>query len=179
VAQERFAPSSPVLMSEVTVWLSSQTLSSLKDEADRRYPLETGGALIGYWSDPVSAVVTHFVGPGPASDHQRYSYEHDHVWEASQIALHYHRSRRSHVFIGDWHTHPDAISGSLSRTDRRSIRRVIKSREARVAHPLMLVLFGSPEHWGTAMWVAALKPRWAWRSRLSIEQPKLELFNRW
>jgi integrative and conjugative element protein (TIGR02256 family) len=166
-----------MLMSEVTVWLSSENLYSLMDEADRRYPLETGGALIGYWSDAGTVVVTQFVGPGPASDHQRYSYEHDHEWEASQIALHYNRSGRSHVYIGDWHTHPDATSGSLSGTDRRSLRRVIKSREARVARPLMLLFFGSPGDWRLAGWLAELKQRWPWRVGLSLTSAKLQLFD--
>ena len=166
-----------MLMPEVIVWMPFHTLTSLIEEADRRYPLETGGALIGYWSDAVTAVVTQFVGPGPTSDHQRYSYQHDHVWEASQIAVHYRQSGRSHVYIGDWHTHPDATSGDLSGTDRRSIRRVIKSREARVERPLMTVLYGRPGNWGSAIWVAALKPRWAWRSHLSVEPAKLQLFD--
>ena|ERR1700733_7074919 len=163
-------------MPQITVWLSSDTLSSLTDEADRHYPLETGGALIGYWSDASAAVVTDFVGPGPASVHRRYSYEHDHVWEADKIASHYNRSGRSHVYIGDWHTHPDATSGNLSGTDRRSIRRVIEFREARTAHPLMLVLFGQPKQWESAIWVSALQPRWAWRSRLSVERSRLQVF---
>ncbi|WP_080588774.1 Mov34/MPN/PAD-1 family protein [Bradyrhizobium japonicum] len=166
-----------MLMSQVTVWLSAQTLSFLRSEADRQFPLETGGGLIGYWSDADTVVVTEFVGPGPASVHRRYSYQHDHEWEASQIGLHYHRSGRSHVYIGDWHTHPGARSGDLSGTDRRSIRRVIKSRHARAHRPLMVVLFGNPERWTPSVWVAMLKPTWVWRQQLSIEPAKLQLFS--
>ncbi|WP_198026539.1 Mov34/MPN/PAD-1 family protein [Bradyrhizobium sp. ARR65] len=157
--------------------MSFHTLALLIEEADRRYPLETGGALIGYWGDAVTAVVTQVVGPGPASDHQPYSYQHDHLWEASQIALHYKQSGRSHVYIGDWHTHPDATFGDLSGTDRQVTRQLIKSREARTVHPLMAVLFGRPGHWDSAIWVAALKPRWGFCSRLSLEPAKLQLFD--
>ncbi|WP_377830506.1 Mov34/MPN/PAD-1 family protein [Bradyrhizobium lupini] len=164
-----------MLMSQVSVWLSAQTLSSLRTEADRLFPLETGGALIGYWSDADTVVVTEFVGPGPDSVHRRSSYQHDHELEASQIAVHYHRSGGSHVYIGDWHTHPEARSGDLSWTDRRSIRRVINSREARARRPLMVVLFGNPEHWTPSVWVSTLKPRWGWQ--LSIEATKLQLFS--
>jgi integrative and conjugative element protein (TIGR02256 family) len=165
-------------MPEVTVWMSFSLLEALIDEADHRYPLETGGALVGYWSNAATAVVTQFVGPGPASDHRRYSYQHDHVWEASQIARYYHQSGRSQVYVGDWHTHPDASSGDLSGTDRHAIRRVIKSREARAAHPMMMVLFGSPNKWTPAMWLGALKARWAWRSKLSVEAGKLQLYDK-
>jgi integrative and conjugative element protein (TIGR02256 family) len=176
MAQKQFAASFPMLMSPVTVWLSTRTLSSLKTEADRQFPLETGGALIGYWSDADTVVVTEFVGPGPDSVHRRYSYQHDHEWEAAQIAVLYHRSGRSHVYIGDWHSHPEASSGDLSGTDRRSIRRVIKSREARARRPLMIVLFGNHERWTPSVWVATLEPRWGWQ-QLLIGAVKLQLFS--
>jgi len=163
-------------MHGVTVWMSRQTLAAATDEADNRYPLETGGALVGYWSDANTAVVTQLVGPGPASEHRRYSYQHDHEWEAAQIADHYHQSERSHVYIGDWHTHPDASTGELSGTDRRAIRRVIDYPKARLVHPLMMILFGDPERWKPAIWAAELRPRWTWRGRLSIAPAKYHLF---
>lgn len=172
-----FAGPSTVLMPKVIAWISSGVWETLISEADRRYPLETGGALVGYWSDAETVVVTESLGPGPASDHDRYSYRHDHDWEASQIALHYERSGRSEVYIGDWHTHPDASSGDLSGTDRRSIRRVIKSREARLPRPLMTVLFGRPGNWRLAVWEAELKSGWRWPRRLSVDPADLKLFH--
>ncbi|WP_157863269.1 Mov34/MPN/PAD-1 family protein [Bradyrhizobium tropiciagri] len=151
-------------------------MAAAKEEACYHYPLETGGTLVGYWSDADTVVVTRLIGPGPASIHGRYSFEHDHEWEAAQIADHYYQSARSQVYIGDWHTHPDASSGELSGTDRRAIRRVINYPEARVAYPLMMVLFGGPEEWKSTIWAAELKPRWPWGSRLSIDAAKLHMF---
>jgi integrative and conjugative element protein (TIGR02256 family) len=159
-------------------WISSVTLGLLTSEADQSYPLETGGVLIGYWANENTAVVTAGMGPGPASVHGRYSYRHDHVWEASQIALHYERSGRAEVYIGDRHTHPDASSGNLSFVDRYSIRRVIKAREARLSHPLMTVLFGKPANWQIATWGGQFKSAWPWGQRLQVNPIDLQEFGR-
>jgi integrative and conjugative element protein (TIGR02256 family) len=164
-------------MPKMRAWLPSGILDSLISEADRQYPLETGGVLVGYWGNADDVIVTASVGPGPASVHDRYSYRHDHVWEASQIALHYELSGRSEVYIGDWHTHPNASSGSLSMTDRRSIRRVIKSREARVSRPLMGILFGAPGNWHPAIWAADLTPIWPCGTRLLVYPIALQEFD--
>jgi integrative and conjugative element protein (TIGR02256 family) len=156
-------------MPDVTAWISSATWETLAAEAADRYPLETGGVLIGYWADPNTVVITTAAGPGPASVHSRYSYEHDHAWEASQIAMHYERSARPQVYIGDWHTHPGAGSGALSSTDRRSLRRVLGAREARLARALMLVLFGGPKQRAADIWVAEFERAvWRWRPKLLI-----------
>jgi integrative and conjugative element protein (TIGR02256 family) len=156
-------------MQNVSAWISSAMWKSLTTEAARRHPQETGGVLIGYWADPNTVVINASVGPGPDSVHGRYSYEHDHVWEASQIALHYERSGRSQIYIGDWHTHPDAVSGVLSSTDRRSLRRVLSAREARLSQALMMVVFGHPNQWRADIWLAEFEQAaWRWRPKLSI-----------
>lgn len=156
-------------MPDVTAWISSATWKTLAAEAINRYPLETGGVLIGYWADSNTVVITTSVGPGPASIHSRYAYEHDHAWEASQIALRYQRSARSQTYIGDWHTHPGADSGALSSTDRGSLRCVLGAREARLARALMLVLFGDPNQWGADIWIAEFERAvWRWRPKLLI-----------
>jgi integrative and conjugative element protein (TIGR02256 family) len=159
-------------------WISADISRALIKEADRCYPLETGGVLIGYRVEPDTVVVTASFGPGPASVHDRYSYRHDHEWEALEIASHYELSARSEIYIGDWHTHPDASSGDLSVTDRSSLRRVIKSREARLSRPVMSVLFGCPGNWQTSIWVASFLPGWRCLPSLSIHPIELRDFDR-
>lgn len=163
-------------MPPITVWISLEVLRSLISEADGHYPVETGGVLIGYWADASTAVVTASVGSGPASVHSRSAYQHDHAWEASKIAERYEQSGRSEVYIGDWHTHPNASHGELSPADLRSIRRVIKSPEARLSCPLMAVLFGEPGDWQFATWVGILTPRFGWLSRLSVHPVDIRKF---
>jgi integrative and conjugative element protein (TIGR02256 family) len=157
------------------VWISSDILRSLTSEANEHYPLETGGVLIGYWVEPTTVVVTASVGSGPASVHSRFSYQHDHDWEASKIAERYEQSSRLEVYIGDWHTHPDSSRGDLSYADRRSIRRVIKSPEARIACPLMGVLFGDRDGWQLGAWIGELMPR-RWLPRLLVHPVDVRKF---
>ncbi|MET4775227.1 integrative and conjugative element protein (TIGR02256 family) [Bradyrhizobium elkanii] len=158
-------------MQRLTAWISSRSLEIMGREADRLYPLETGGVLIGYWADDTNVVVTAEFGPGPAAIHKRYSYKHDHAWEAARVASEYERSERTHVYIGDWHTHPNASSGRLSGTDKRSLRTVLGSQEARLRRTLMVVLFGTSTEWQPDIWAAELGRAsiWNWRRSLLIE----------
>jgi integrative and conjugative element protein (TIGR02256 family) len=166
-------------MRDVEAWISSESLKVLQDEANRSYRDETGGVLIGYWADNRNVVITASAGPGPDAVHRRFSYEHDHVWEAEQIAADYERSGRAYVYIGDWHTHPDASSGRISGTDKRALRQVLNSPEARLPQALMLVLFGQPQEWQVNIWIAEFAPRsaWWWRPSLLIEPAQLRRFD--
>jgi integrative and conjugative element protein (TIGR02256 family) len=166
-------------MRGVKAWISSGSFNELQDEGDRNYRNETGGVLIGYWADQHNVVITAIIGPGPDAVHRRYSYEHDHVWEAEQIAVEYERSGRAHVYIGDWHTHPDASSGRLSGTDKRALRQVLNSSEARLHETLMLVLFGRRQEWRAGLFIAKLGPTsgWRWRPMLQVEPAQLQQFD--
>ncbi|MDA9409457.1 hypothetical protein XH80_22715 [Bradyrhizobium sp. CCBAU 45384] len=151
----------------------------MRGEADRSYPRETGGVLIGYWGGDNDVVITTWKGPGPAAVHRRYSYEHDHEWEAAQIAIEYERSERLQVYVGDWHTRPDALSGHLSGTDKRSLRRVLRSSQSRLSRALMVVLFGSPQDWRLDVWIAefGVPSSWYRPCSLSIERARLQLYD--
>ncbi|UPJ79130.1 Mov34/MPN/PAD-1 family protein [Bradyrhizobium sp. 183] len=166
-------------MQGLTAWISSPSLEELRGDADRFYPNETGGVLTGYWADDANVVITAVMGAGLAAVHKRYSYEHDHVWEAAQIGLEYERSGRTNVYVGDWHTHPDALSGRLSGTDKRALRRVLLSRDARLSKVLMLVLFGHPQEWRADVRVAEFRrvSAWRWRRSLSIESARLQRYD--
>jgi integrative and conjugative element protein (TIGR02256 family) len=166
-------------MRDVKAWISSQSLNALRAEADRSYDNETGGVLIGYWADSRNVVVTATAGPGPDALHRRYSYEHDHDWEATQIAAEYERSGRAHVYIGDWHTHPNASSARLSGTDKRALRKVLNSSDARLNQTLMLVLFGQPREWQADLFIARFgrTSAWTWRPTLLVEPAQLQQFD--
>lgn len=109
--------------------------------------LEVGGVLAGYWSDQV-AVVTDFVGPGENAQHHRYTYIPDHGYHAAEIARLYGASNGATIYLGDWHTHPSGLA-RLSPLDKRTLRRIANAPEARCANPLMVLLAGSGERWGT------------------------------
>jgi proteasome lid subunit RPN8/RPN11 len=52
------------------VWISHETLSQMLIKAERSFPNETGGVIIGYWVKLYEeAVITQTTGPGPRAIH--------------------------------------------------------------------------------------------------------------
>src|SRR6266849_1420647 len=126
-------------------WVHRSVLRQLHDEAQRAFPNETGGVLMGYWIDDASQVViTDVVGPGPRAIHYTKSFVPDHDFQEERIARIYEESDRIWTYLGDWHTHPHG-SSSLSRRDRQTLRAIAMHSEARCPLPLMAILAGGRE----------------------------------
>jgi integrative and conjugative element protein (TIGR02256 family) len=158
------------------VWFPSQIHDEGVGRAKRYYPLETGGALMGYWHDDGTAVVTASIDPGPNAVRTRHNFEPDQEWQLKEIARRYYASGRRETYLGDWHTHPDASSGRLSFTDRRVLRRIINTPAARALKPLMIVFHGDENEWEATTWVAELKARPIIWPRLECSKADLRLF---
>lgn len=158
------------------VWMPQQLHTHFIEEADRIYKLETGGALMGRWHDASAVVITAAIGAGPGALHERYNFEPDQEWQVAEIAKRYEATGRRETYLGDWHTHPDAKSGHLSRLDRAVLRRIIISPAARAQNPLMMILYGTNGDWQVATWLARLEPRLVIWSKLMISQAELRLY---
>lgn len=139
------------------------------DEAEEKFPLESGGTFMGWWADGETAVITAMIGPGPEAHHGRHSFQPDEAWQLERIAHHYAQSGRRETYLGDWHSHPDARSGNLSWIDRRVLRRVITTPSARCPAPLMVVFWGHVDEWKVSAWRAKLQPRPLIWDRLVLE----------
>lgn len=108
---------------------------------------------MGYWSDDKLVAVTASIEPGPRARHARSGFEPDQKWQTEKIAQHYAASGRIETYLGDWHTHPDALAGGLSQQDKRTLLRIAQHAKARAAKPLMVVLCGGPSDWEIYPWV--------------------------
>ena len=130
-------------------WIASQVLRSICQEATATAPLETGGILLGYWSEsPVAPVITYAIGPGPAAKHERSRFVPDHEFHEIEVARLW-NSNPAIQYLGDWHSHPGA-AGYLSEPDFATLRRIAKSRKARAPRPLMVILEHGP--WNPVAW---------------------------
>lgn len=139
----------------VEVWVARDTVQAMVDDGSKWAPAETGGVLVGYWVHGGQAVVTSAVDAGPESAHSASGFHPDAPYQERRIAELYERSGRYHIYLGDWHTHP--LGGlSLSRTDRRTMRRIARSASARCPNPLMLV-FADSREWQAAAWSTTRK----------------------
>lgn len=162
-------PASWLLLREMRLWLPDAVRIDIEREASSKYPLETGGVLLGYWNEH-EVVVTSASGPGPNAQHRRMRFKPDHDFQQSWIDRHYRRSKGIETYLGDWHTHPDARIATPSWMDRATVRRVARSEYARAPRPLMMILAGSPEAWAEDAWVGHLE---AWLG--TLKRCKLEL----
>ena len=136
------------------VWMSSDAKRELIEEADDKYELETGGVLMGYSSHRSEFVVQHVIGPGPLAIHESDSFEPDYVYQDRAIQTLFRASNGITTYLGDWHTHPDGAA-ALSRRDKKTLSRISKTREARIAHPLMLLASGQPSRWSINAWMGS------------------------
>jgi integrative and conjugative element protein (TIGR02256 family) len=130
-----------------TVWLAQKVIDSMLDEATAVAPNETGGMLLGYEGmDAPEPVVTEVIGPGPNARHSPSRFEPDADWQQGEVERIYADSGRITTYLGDWHTHPRGPARP-SRKDRRTARRIARSKEARAPAPLMLIAGRDEKEW--------------------------------
>jgi integrative and conjugative element protein (TIGR02256 family) len=133
------------------LWLADALRKAIEDESSRHFPNETGGILVGYWTETADVAVTNIVGPGPRARHAHHSFVPDHRYQREELAKEYERSGRVYTYLGDWHSHPDGLC-SLSCRDRLTLARIGMTPAARVPEPVMLIVAGDPERWEVRAW---------------------------
>lgn len=138
-------------LSRIQVWIPSELVAEMRTEAERVFPLETGGVLMGYWADSHAVVITTLVGPGPLARHRRRSFAPDYDFQDARVADVYGESAGTTTYLGDWHSHPGGTT-MLSRKDRRLLAAMARHEVARTPQPAMGILAGESE-WNLAVWV--------------------------
>lgn len=135
-------------------------LAVCRAEVTATYPLESGGVLMGrrhggsYWT------VDHVIGPGPNAHHSPTRFSPDLAWQHERIAERFYCTGGMSTYLGDWHSHPGMRHGRMSRIDKRALREIIDSEAAQCPEPLMMILWGGPTTWGSAVWHARLWTNW-------------------
>lgn len=128
------------------LWLSEEMASSMKMLAADKFPLETGGMLLGYTADNQEVVLTHLIGPGPNARHNRYSFEPDADYQQLQLERLYHTYEGQFSYLGDWNTHPSGVA-VLNTTDKQTLEKIAKTPSSQNNHPIMAILAGGPYPW--------------------------------
>ena len=159
------------------VWIEEDVADTLREEASFKYPLETGGVLLGYWVRPGwEAVILNVIGPGPKAVHERTWFKPDSEFHEREIARLFQETAGETLYLGDWHTHPDAAVPRPSPQDRRTVRRIAEELSAQAEQPLMLILGGAPTEWQTGAWVGSLWPRWSSMNGVIMRSAVLRIF---
>lgn len=132
-------------------WLAHTARAAMLAEAERVFPNETGGVLLGYWAVPGrEVVITTAIGPGPQAVHEVRRFVPDADYQEFAIARSYATSGRIDGYLGDWHTHPGGRT-RLSHLDEHTLRSIGMTDAARTAIPLMAILAGSTI-WRLKVW---------------------------
>lgn len=127
-------------------WLPGSVFSQMVDLAMARFPLETGGMLLGYEAENGEAVVTAIIGPGPKARHRRFRFAPDADYQQAELDAHFWRTDGRETYLGDWHTHPRGTP-SLSFLDKRTLARIARTPSSGTVNPIMAILAGEKEIW--------------------------------
>ena len=134
------------------LWIPRRQLEQMETLASEKYPLETGGVLIGYTGGlaGTEVVIVAVTGPGPNAQHTETSFEPDHEYQAQKIARIYRASKGVNTYLGDWHSHPNSPA-DLSRRDKKTLKHIAGHAPARMARPVMAIL-GDDSPWALKVW---------------------------
>ncbi|HEX8342385.1 MAG TPA: Mov34/MPN/PAD-1 family protein [Tepidisphaeraceae bacterium] len=146
-------------------WLSSEVWGQIAEEVSHRYPLETGGVLLGYWSAREEPVITEMIGPGPKAYHGRYRFEPDYRHHETEINRRIAACSHRLSYLGDWHSHPGGHA-TLSPRDKRTLRRIARHKPAQVARPIMAIIATD----GICVWQYVRTIRRVWRRIIAVER---------
>ena len=125
------------------VRVPGEILAAMRRMAARAKPRETGGTLVGHYSEDYR--VAHVTGAlesktGARKERARFYRPPDDV--DGQLARTYEESGGLTHYLGEWHTHPRAAP-IPSPTDLSTLRGLAKSRSVATDTPFLLILGGN------------------------------------
>lgn len=105
---------------------------------------ETGGVLIGYYSDDLLwANVTKATSPPAGSVRCASSFIREGKPLSRLLDIYW---KKKQYYIGEWHFHPNA-SAEPSSTDRNTMRSLASAKSLHCPEPILLIIGGNCKHW--------------------------------
>lgn len=121
----------------VSLMIDDSLLERLTQVALQNYPNESGGFLVGYYSqDFMTLHITDFILP----QQQKSS---SFLFERSIIGIKEIFNKlfvtKKCYYIGEWHTHPDG-SSMYSQTDLKAMIEIATCKTVNITNPILLIL---------------------------------------
>jgi len=122
----------------------------IRHESEQRVPYETGGILLGRFTD-TCAEVAHAVGPGPHARHTKNGFTRDGAYTQDELDAMFVRSGGQFDYLGEWHSHPLPYGPSCQ--DRESLTWISTNPAYSQPHPLLLIQQRvGRKRWKTRVW---------------------------
>lgn len=118
------------------IHLGVRIADMIEQESRERYPLETGGILIGRIEGD-RAIVALAVGPGPNAIHEPTKFLRDGDYAQQQLDEYINTSEGSDDYIGEWHSHPLPVGPSMR--DRESMSWISTRPSYNQAEPILIL----------------------------------------
>ena len=117
-----------------------QTRKYIESECSNTNGRETGGILIGYYSDDrTTAIVTEATAPPQDSNYGHNWFQRGVVGLISLLARRWKNTSRRTFYIGEWHFHPnEKVVPSMS--DYKQMQDISNSANYHCNEPIMLVI---------------------------------------
>lgn len=126
------------------VKLPNQGLQHIYDLCKNSYPYETGGILIGSYSENLKwAEITTITGAPAESKRTRCSFIRS---TQGIIAMLKSVWKKQQYYLGEWHYHPNA-SPKPSVLDIKTMLNLSKSEDLHCPEPILLIIGGGPSNW--------------------------------
>ncbi|MHB8089804.1 MAG: Mov34/MPN/PAD-1 family protein [Anaerolineaceae bacterium] len=119
--------------------ITTNAHNALERECSKNENLETGGILIGYYSDDhATAIITEITTP-PSDSSAGHTWFHRGIHGLQSILLNrwQHTSTRTY-YIGEWHYHP-ALQVIPSNEDNNQMKDISRSQNYQCKKPIMLI----------------------------------------
>jgi integrative and conjugative element protein (TIGR02256 family) len=121
--------------------LPEPIIEEMLEHCGRSYPMETGGILVGHYSDDSRfAHITDLVPAPSDSISKRFSFQRG-VRGVQRFLNQMWPKRR--YYLGEWHFHPDG-SASPSGTDANQMREVAYAESYHCPEPVLVIVGGNP-----------------------------------
>jgi len=126
------------------VRISPQIITHMQGLCSKSCLLETGGLLIGHYTDDLKwAMITEATTPPKGSRRALTSF----IRNGEAALLHLDRAwKQKTYYLGEWHFHPNS-SSAPSATDRKTIQMLANSKKLHCPEPIMYIVGGNTNNW--------------------------------